>query len=446
MFTNLVNTKGTTKGITTKNITLKNKSSKSTNQFETTTDCISAFIRQSLYIYPLGMNSPPDKHLIVNSDNIISKTMDTVVRRIEYETQYISDSGDIKVYKLYGILKYNSTFVVDNLFYEYMVGVCCINRLTNKFPVFVYTYGIYALNKDIIKLLRKNKDISGDILIQNLKSLSLDSYEDSCKNYTKLCLCLQYCPNMTIMLSNALRLLNYKIELGLILFQIYFALSQCRNVFTHYDLHDDNVGVIQLPNKMCIKYMYEFVDNKGHKHQVCFKSRYIVKIFDYGRSYFSGITPTGEYITSAMFIDTIKSIRKCQPTEKYGFNTRLPKYFIDPSVLNNSHDLRLLYLLSNTLYKIPELADIPLYLKYDSLYGTSPMKSSNSKYIYTITDALHVLFDGINRINPTTHLSIVSASNKQYEKNTCIGTIHVWGLYKDMTFIPEQCINDWYVN
>ena len=104
--------------------------------------------------------------------------------------------------------------------------------------------------------------------------------------------------------------------------------------------------------------------------------------------------------------------------------------------------MRLLYLLSNTLYKIPELSDIPLYLKYDSSYGTPPMESSNSKYIYTVTDAVNVLFDEINKINPIMQESIITSSNKLYKHNICIGTIHVWGIYKDMTFIPEQCIND----
>jgi hypothetical protein len=435
MTTNITHKKSISKGKT-----IKKRISKNKYQPENTTDCISDFIRQSLNIYPSGIFEPPNKQLIVNSDSIIMKNMDTVVRRVEYVSIYPDDSGIIHKYKLYGILKYNSTFVIDNLFYEYTVGICCINRLSKKFPVFVYTHGIYSMDKELLKIIRINKVISGDIFIQHLKSLSLNSYEDSCKNYKKLCLCLQYCPNMSITLSKSYKLLNYKIELGIILFQIYFTLSQCRHIFTHYDLHDDNVGVIQLPNNTCIKYVYEFVDNKGHTQQVCFTSRYIVKIFDYGRSYFSGITPDGEYITSDMFIDTIKSINKCRPTEKYGFNLCLPKYFINPSVLNNSHDLRLLYLLSNTLYKIPELADIPLYLKYDSSYGTAPMDSSNTKYIYTITDAVNVLFDGINRINPTRQDSIITASNKQYKHNICIGTIHVCGIYKDMTFIPENCL------
>ena len=403
----------------------------STNYNNNVTD-IMRFIQQSLHIYPDGIFDPPELDIVTSSDVILVNNRNTIMRRVIYTTKDISEHIQ---YQMYGIIKHNLR-VVDNLFYEYLAGVCCLNRLTRKFPIFIYTNGIYVTDREFVKKLRVKAEISGDDIISHLTSMDINSYEDACIKYKKLCLGVQYCPNMTL-LSNVDSIPNYKLELGIILFQIYFALSQCRHIFTHYDLHDDNVGVIHLPKNTCIKYIYEFIDYNDTPRRVTFTSRYIVKLFDYGRSYFSGMFPNGTYITSDIILRNVHMIRTCIPTEKYGFDLRFPKYFINQSIVNNSHDLRLLYMLSPILYTIPELSDIPLHIKYDNPFGTRHMPPSNSSIIQTVMDASNVLLDSITSVNPQARISIVDASKKQYELDRCIGTIHVRGLNTDMTFIPN---------
>lgn len=408
------------------------------NQIESTNvypmDLIPDIIRQSLQIYPDGIFDPPITSDILESDRILVRTKHMVIRRVKYVHN---------TYSTYGVFKPAHSDISDNLFYEYMVGTCCVNTLSKKFPIFVHTYGLYTMVGDILKQMRRNQCIDGTTLQNHLAPFPIDQYEEACKKYKQLGLCVQYCPDI-IMLSNTRSITHYKTELGIILFQIYFALSQCRHVFTHYDLHDDNVGVIPLPKNTCIKYVYDFTDNQGRHQQVTFVSKYIVKILDYGKSYFSGISPDGKIITSASLIRELKRIHSCKPTEQYGLNLIFPKYYINPSIVNNSHDLRLLYILSQTLDKIPELSDLSKYLIYNHYYGTPHINSSNyyqmTRYnlIQNVTDASNVLFNMITRVNHSTGTSIANASIIQYSECICIGTIQVGGLYTNMRFIPTS--------
>ena len=65
------------------------------------------------------------------------------------------------------------------------------------------------------------------------------------------------------------------------MYQVYFALSEVCNNFTHYDLHTDNVLLFEPVVNKYIHYHYTNKDGST----CSFKSRYIVKMIDYGRSY-----------------------------------------------------------------------------------------------------------------------------------------------------------------
>jgi hypothetical protein len=62
----------------------------------------------------------------------------------------VSENGFIKLlqysrnnYNAYAILKSSKTSTSDNLIYEYIVGERYINRVMERFPCFVETYGAY---------------------------------------------------------------------------------------------------------------------------------------------------------------------------------------------------------------------------------------------------------------------------------------------------------------
>jgi hypothetical protein len=208
-------------------------------------------------------------------------------------------------------------------------------------------------------------------------------------------------------------------------------------VFTHYDLHTQNAGVIELEKDYCIQYIYNFVDNSGKPHIIKFKSKYIVKILDYGRSYFIGTMPDKTIISSSDILPHIHYTPECTPPNKHGFYDD-PKYFVNPSVPNHSHDLRLLHSIKDDLGSIPELSHISNnVITYKNDFGTPSLSDSNSdNRIYSVTDAANVLAKTITRVDNKIRNSIIKRSEILYSKNKCLGTMQIFGLFKPMTFFP----------
>jgi hypothetical protein len=372
------------------------------------------------------------------SNYIIHIEPGNVVRMVEYNRIYTSKTyprGIILAH--HGVLKYNTA--TDNLVYEYLAGVCCVNNLSTMFPIFVDTYAVYSIDDTLKKQIRQFKNISGTVLKKYLHEVPINiisNYAEMCRLYKYLCLSIQHCPNL-ITLGKLSKIQNINIELGIILFQIYYTLSECKHVYTHYDLHTENAGVIELEKDYCIQYIYNFVDNSGKLRIIKFKSKYIVKILDYGRSYFIGTLPDKTIIRSSDILKHIPYTPECNPPNKHGFYDD-PKYFINPSVPNHSHDLRLLHSIKEDLGSIPELSHLSKnMLTYKNDFGTPSLSDSNSdNMIYSVTDAANVLAKTITRVHNKTRNSIIGRSEILYSKNKCLGTMQIFGLLKPMTFLP----------
>ena len=71
-----------------------------------------------------------------------------------------------------------------------------------------------------------------------------------------------------------------------VLFQVYAFLRIYQNVFTHYDLHIENVLLISIPNHT----LYFSYTDTNSKQKIAFISKYLVKIIDYGSYYCQKIT------------------------------------------------------------------------------------------------------------------------------------------------------------
>jgi hypothetical protein len=69
------------------------------------------------------------------------------------------------------------------------------------------------------------------------------------------------------------------------LFQIYMPLAMAKDTFTHYDLHLGNIQLYEPLKGHYIHFHYHLPTGET----VSFKSSYIAKIIDYGRSYFNDI-------------------------------------------------------------------------------------------------------------------------------------------------------------
>jgi RIO-like serine/threonine protein kinase len=214
----------------------------------------------------------------------------------------------------------------DNLLYEYMVGQY-INKQSLRFPCFIETYHwlTYKRSKDLAMWIKnKNlKELFNDsnqsfIEASTNKHKRLDCTDNkkdsgvkricsdvellftwSCMHARYLAITIQYIKGAK-RLDDMLKIDGFiDNDLINVLYQIYMPLSTIANEFTHYDLHKGNVVIYEPKKGYYIDYRYILND----KTIVEFKSRYIAKIIDYGRSFFDD--PTNQDATGSS-----KSIKK----------------------------------------------------------------------------------------------------------------------------------------
>jgi hypothetical protein len=153
-----------------------------------------------------------------------------------------------------------------------------------------------------------------------------------------------------------------------------------------------------------IQYHYHLPSGKIHS----FKSEYIVKIIDYGRSFFNDAD--SKINTKKIRNDELCKIPSCEPNcgESYGFvwfTNKLSKgnYYIDSTQHNKSHDLRLLNDMKD-IYTPNLIANNNFRRFFDKLiydkikYGTKPLPDDYLKgqNIRTVSDALLGLSDIIS--------------------------------------------------
>jgi hypothetical protein len=261
-------------------------------------------------------------------------------------------------YKAYAVLKSSMKQNTDNLMYEYKVGQY-INTLTKKFPCFVETYGLFKYNDTIAYHFMQKEETYSSKTIASLKS-KLDiipniDWSKACENSKYLCLLIQHFSGVITFnnfVNNSPNILKLSNILN-IFFQIYIPLALLEDTFTHYDLHANNVLLYPVPNGKYIKFNYNIPAHLVTKHglssnKIEFYSPYVVKIIDYGRSYFKNGPENGKTV-----YNEICAAPKCNhPSfsscgEMYGFAWNAP---LDPtwnsrlsaSVNNNKYDLDLL--------------------------------------------------------------------------------------------------------
>jgi len=190
-----------------------------------------------------------------------------------------------------------------------------------------------------------------------------------------------------------------------VLYQIYLPLSQLSGVYTHYDLHYDNVLLYKPANDMYIHYHYHLDAHKS----IDFKSMYIAKLIDYGRGYF--VDSKANPITKSKKIYTkLCKLAACKPDcgNNAGFGWLQSEhppgsaYFIDLKKHNKSHDLRLLNMIKTEYgFEIeqnnPALFETLDKVVYD-IYGTQELnKSGLPLKINNVNDACNIFQSMIER-------------------------------------------------
>jgi len=206
-------------------------------------------------------------------------------------------------YNVSSVLKSSRKIKADNLVYEYEVGKY-INEMSKLYSCFVETYGLFKYNNQVdYNTLSTLRNINDTNIFKKALTLINDDYEypDVCTNSIDYCILTQHikdaislydflfqeCKDIDNLLLDQIKketlLERTKYELLYILFQIYFPLGIMSKNFTHYDLHFGNILLYKLKNNSYIEYNYYLPDGS----LASFKSRWVVKIIDYGRSYFN---------------------------------------------------------------------------------------------------------------------------------------------------------------
>jgi hypothetical protein len=299
------------------------------------------------------------------------------------------------------ILKSSKIEDSDNLMYEYMSGQY-INDKCKKFPCFLETYGLYKYKNERSWALLRNTPPSTNILPDILELLPEIDLDIACRYSKYLAILIQHIEN-PITLSQALKHPDtknqfFKKMLLPILFQIYAPLAIMKNEFTHYDLHLQNILLYQAPNEGYFECHYELPDStEEDPHIIHFKTKYIPKIIDYGRSFFIKSAEENSQLIYDELCDTYSCDPYCGYDKGFGWLTTVPvpseNHYVNSSKRNISHDLRLLQnfksQFKHTFRRLDEKLNQTIYsIKYEAEYGSPEvMQSGLPKHINNVQDA-----------------------------------------------------------
>ena len=340
-------------------------------------------------------------------------------------------------YSAYAVLKSSIEPDSDNLLYEYNVGQY-INKLNKQFPCFLETYGYYTYNDAKTWLFMKhNNTITNTGILKNGLSLHKTiNYKVGCKQSKYLSILIQHLKGIKPIKSLLSDDKFVKEDLIQSLCQVYIPLRSVKNNYTHYDLHQDNMNLYEPVKDSYIHFHY----NDFYGKTISFKSKYIAKIIDYGRSYFkddeSGINSKDIY-------EEICKIKECDPNcgqgSGFGWLTDVynrENYWINSQRNNKSHDLILLarVILITKMAKTNKNMDKKLKkmlkkLKYDIELGTPEMPNGYPARLYSVDDAAAMLVDLL--MDP----AIIEDNERAYANKTKLGDLHVYNDGRPMRFV-----------
>jgi hypothetical protein len=355
---------------------------------------------------------------------VFGKYIDQVNEYFNYFSDFSLASGNIKPigkdsangficeikyekygYTAYSILKSSKSQYADNLAYEYIVGTQFINTIIKRFPCFLYTYELYYYTSQKeyneiylhYKLVTDKKEketiidstYDAKLLSTAIQVSKLD--DDKICPYSKYaCILVQHVHN-SVTLADMLKengAVFIMSDLIYILFIIYHTLHSLRGIFTHYDLHANNILLVKLPPGKCIEYVYHVEDGL-----FTFRSRYVPKIIDYGRCFFDNTK-----ISSMDIKHKLCTIPSCNVTKPCGYSNGFG-YFnqLNPIPLlsyqsNQRYDLILLRLVGQ--YIKPNYEDTPVYKllsKVTRNQNENLIIEEVGKEIFNVSDAYNAI-------------------------------------------------------
>jgi hypothetical protein len=281
-------------------------------------------------------------------------------------------------------------------------------------------------------------------IAKTIKDIDNLTVNTSCLSPTSMALLIQHLKSAKTLHEMLFNVQFVKHELLYILYQVYMTLASMHDVFTHYDLHFENVLVYEPVVGEHIEYHYYAGDKK-----TVFKSKYIAKIIDYGRCYFNDKSGTSHTSESKKFYDNLVC-KECKPQcgkgkgyEWFKTDHMSNSGFICSQKLNPSHDLRLLYTIGygsrdgmdpilKTLMKkvVYGKRVIPNFKQF----GTEPNPVSGIPLkINNVTDA----FVALSELVLQPHFA--EMNNTEYSGSKQLGELHIYGDGKtQMKWVPSK--------
>jgi hypothetical protein len=374
--------------------------------------------------------------------------------------------NETRGYTAYSVLKSAQEPNSDNLMYEYQVGLY-VNKLNKLFPCFVETYGLFKyvseLQWALFKDLPAKKMIDLHALQTALVPQPLD-YSIGCPASKYMAVLIQHLPNPQTLEDLLADSTFIKDELMGALFQLYMPLARLMHNFTHYDLHLGNLLLYEPVEGKYIEYHYHYTptwESSMHltgttrrtrtahvasmtAETISFKSSYMLKIIDYGRSYFKDTA--GGIDAKQVYADICKTAA-CDDNcgESFGLawledDSADPaeRYFISSQHENMSHDLLPLTRMyekhtDKTLVLPPVLVELGQKIIYKGYFGTEEnVLMGYPEVINNVQDAATFIMDCVKRPDYLAHNNAV---NRTKEK---LGDLHIYmDGSREMEFMPS---------
>ena len=321
-----------------------------------TNSCIS-FYPQSKSVVQMFRSFDLDVLRHISGISIRTTKLSEGSNGIVYEISFTPQGS---AYTAKAVIKKCSALLADSMPYEYMVGLFINRYAIPRFPNFAQTYAIYgqnALTGGLALIPEQNRNNTRFLI------------EETCNNNDKLAIMIEHFSNFSLLSNDVNRiggnlnnlyqmrkktmanpipiplnadLLKEVYTMYTHYFQVYFALSGLSNTFTHYDLHDKNIGLYRpfanrTTGQKYIRFHYHY-DPAAENKVLTFVSDAVVKLIDYGRCYFKDIE-NGR--NSSDIQNAVQQTAACQSDVGSGFDTLsgIPQYYVTPAKPNNAHDL-----------------------------------------------------------------------------------------------------------
>jgi hypothetical protein len=338
------------------------------------------------------------------------------------------------------VMKMSASSSSDNLVYEYFAGKYFINTFARKYPCFMRTYSLYQISQKTYdeikkavaqkKLLHLNKSM---FTLKNFSNLH-EMFEETCQNPQLYCPLVQFIPGLKNLGDALEQFVTYVRDIPGILFQVFFALDQMKDIFTHSDLHQNNITFYE-PFKDKYFYMNYHLED-GTK--VYFPTRYISKIIDYGRVIFKPKNP--KFPGTEKMINALCKTNFCKSQCEEDGSLQALRIFVNnnkatsvnKSEINQSIDIWSLSAYKEYFKKFLIFNDVVQNKDYYLTVENKALYNKNDKIIYNVSNAKQAFQD----ILPNWSKMYFTEDYIKKNNLTLAGEIHVYTDGKPFEFVP----------